>query len=338
MSRFSLFLFCLCLTPAFALLTPEPHRSLIDSGIRLTLNQQYDSAFYLLKQASLKNPSEPLFDYYLMLAYEGMMIDYETTTWEKSFDSLYYRLEERFKLVRKQEPKNPWALYFLGTLYVTRGAHELRFSHYLNFTKSILNGIKLLKSAAALDSTLYDAYLYIGLFQFARSKLVGWIPLFDDERETAIAMMEKAADSSRFSREFALQVLAGLYGQTGELEKAEKVASRFREKYPDNRAIHWILGNAYLAQKRYTDAEREFQILKPLIETGIPKKYQYNYVTIDLLLAEIASKTGRCNEAIAYCEHILQAVSSDKRIDEVKAMAIKLSGQCGKNLKTGKRR
>ena len=143
-----------------------------------------------------------------------------------------------FKTARKREPDNAWIPYFLGSLYVTRGAHELRFSHYLNFTKSILNGIKLLKTSVNMDSTLYDAYLYLGLFQFARAKLVGWIPMFDDEREAAITMIEKAGNESLFSREFAAQVLTGLYGHAGEMDKAAECAGRFKEKYPKNRAIY----------------------------------------------------------------------------------------------------
>ena len=323
-------------TLTFSALDPKSYQSIIDSGISLTLNQQYDEAITLFKTASSKDNKNPLFDFYLMLTYEAMMVDYETTEWEKQFDSLCIRAEEGFKALEKKEPENAWVPYFLGSLQVTRGAHELRFSHYLNFTRSILNGVKLLKTSVKLDSTLNDAYLYIGLFQFARSKLVSWIPMFDDDRETAINIIEKAANGSDFSREFSTEVLIGLYGHTGEMDKAFALADSFKHKYPQNRAVYWIVGNACFAQKRYTEAEKEFLALKPMIEQGIPKKYLYNLIAVDALLSEIAFKTGRYDESLELCRNIQLVNTTDKRILELKQMARRLALKCEKKLKSKK--
>ena len=336
MGRRILILLALMSSVPRAALSPGAHQAVIDSGIMLTLDQEYDKAIALFDRHAAANPKNPLFDFYLLLTYEGMMIDYETTAWEKTFDSLSRRSEAGFKALQKQEPGNAWVPYFLGSLYVTRGAHELRFSHYLNFTRSILNGINLLKTSVKMDSTLYDAYLYLGLFQFARSKFLSWLPVFDDERDSAVSMIEKAMNESSFSRQFACQVLTGLYGHTGEIDKAIILATDFKKKYPKNRAIYWILGNACLSQKRYAEAEKEFLALRPMVEAGVPIKYPYNYVSIDALLANIAFKSGRYEESLALCRKIIAGKEADPRLVEFRQMAEKLGAKCEKRIKTGK--
>jgi tetratricopeptide (TPR) repeat protein len=337
MGRKILILFAFLFSVPWAALSPGAHQAVIDSGITLTLDQEYDKAIALFKRHAAVEPKNPLFDFYLLLTYEGMMIDYETTAWEKNFDSLSRRSEAGFKALQKQEPDNAWVPYFLGSLYVTRGAHELRFSHYLNFTKSILNGITLLKTSVKMDSTLYDAYLYLGLFQFARSKFLSWLPVFDDERDAAIGMIEKAMNESTFSRQFASQVLTGLYGHTGEIDKAIALATEFKRKFPKNRAIYWILGNACLSQKRYPEAEKEFLALRPMIEAGVPAQYPYNNVSIDALLANIAYKTGRYEESLLLCGKIAAGKEKDPRLVEFRLMAEKLAVKCEKKIKTGKK-
>lgn len=330
----SLFILQIALT-AGLLRAEEPlfsirdHLGLVDSAIQLAVNQRYDGLIPLLERKCAATPGQPLYPFYLMLAYEAMMIDYETTKFERKFDSLGAVSEAGFNRLMKNKGNRAWMDYFLGILYVTRGAHELRFANYLSFTKSIIQGVGHLKKSVKEDSTLVDAFLYLGAYKYVRAELTSWLPFADEEKEEAVGMIEAARLRSVLSREVSQQVLTGLYGHMGEVAKSESLAADFSRRYPENRAIHWLLANVYLSKKRYADAQREFLALKPLV-TGIPAEYAYNYVSVDASLAQVAFHLGEYAQCAALCDTILAVRSEDGRIEKFRRFAKKYKAKAGK--------
>jgi tetratricopeptide (TPR) repeat protein len=318
-----IFAFLIITCPVHCRIQPEAYRSVIDSGITLSLEQRYTDCFDLFKRNASGHPGRVLAPFYTLMNYEAMMIDYETTDWESVYDSLSLLSEALLNAEIKRDRNDAWAHYFLGTLFVTRGAHALRFSHYLNFTTEVLKGIQLIKKSVALDSTLMDACLYLGLYQYARAELFSWLPLLGDEKNEAVELIEKAARYSLFSREVATQVLVGIYGRSGELEKAAVIAAEFKVHHPSNRAIYWLIGNVYLSQKKYRDAQKEFVTLKSMI-TNIPAKYAYNYISLDASLARCHYELGELDACIALCDNILARKDADKRIKELQSVAERL--------------
>jgi tetratricopeptide (TPR) repeat protein len=326
-----LFLFLVPVTGQEAPFSVNASRGLIDTAIVLGVNQDYGRLIPLLKERALREPGNPLFPFYLMVAYEAMMIDYETTQWEAQFDSLGQVSERGFRRLLKAGKEPAWMNYFLGILYVTQGAHELRFANYLTFTKSILKGISLLKKSVALDSTLNDAWLYLGAFNYARAELMSWLPFVEEDREEAVRMIETARQRSLFSREVSQQVLIGLYGRMGEVARAESLALDFRGRYPENRAVYFLLANVYLSKKRYAEAKREFEALKPLI-AKIPLQYDYNRLSVDASLAQAAFQLGDYGGCAKLCDGILSFSSKDIRSAKFKKFARKYKARAEKKL------
>ena len=308
---------------AFARVSPVSYQSVIDSGIGLTLDQRYEECLALFQRHAAGEPGRFLAPFYALMTHEARMIDYETVDWEHAYDSLSLLTESLFKAEIKRDRNDAWANYFLGTLYVTRGAHALRFSRYLNFTADVLKGIQSLKRALALDSTLSDACLYLGLYQYARAELFSWLPLLGDEKNEAMELIERAARQSLFSQEVAIQVLVGIYGRNGEFDKAASLAAEFKSRHPDNRAIYWLLGNVYLSQKKYPEAQKEFSTLQGLLP-GIPAQFVYNPASLNSTLARIHYETGEYAACIALCDKILALRVADKRVGELQSVTERL--------------
>jgi hypothetical protein len=324
----------LCVSSANARFSPSPHQSIIDSSLTLALNQEYDSLFSLFQALGRKNPQNPLFDFYQMLACEAKMIDYETTAWVKAFDSLGARAERGFKKIMKREKRNPWIYYFLGNFYVTRGAHELRFSNYLNFSRNIFKGIGLIRKSVKLDSTLYDAYLYLGTYEYAKAEIFKWVPFMEDEKEEALGMIRLAMEKSLFSRQTAVQVLVGIYGHMGDVANAEKIALDFKARYPQNRAIYWLMGNVYLSKKLYARARAEFEALEPML-SGIPREYDYNTASLNAILSRVTYNLGDYRACAARCGRVLACKSGDHRMKKLKKVARKYKARAEKRLAGG---
>ncbi|MFH0920363.1 MAG: hypothetical protein V1913_08365 [Fibrobacterota bacterium] len=315
-------------------LSPVAYRPVIDSGIAFSLSQQYTECLRLFGRHSIGEPACVLSPFYRLMTYEAMMIDYESVEWEPVYDSLSRQCETLLRAEIARDKNDAWAHYFLGTLSVTRAAHALRFSHYLNFTAEVVKGIQLLKKAAALDSTLADACLYLGLYQYARAELFSWLPLLGDEKNEAVEEIEKAAAHASFSREVAIQVLVGIYGRNGEFGRAAALAAAFKTRYPDNRAIYWLLGNAYLSKKEYREAKKEFLALRPLLR-GIPRQYPYNDVSLDATLARIHFELGETDSCIARCNSVLARSGDDKRIRELQTMTERLRKKAERKKRKG---
>jgi tetratricopeptide (TPR) repeat protein len=310
---------------------PRAFKQIIDTGTQMALNQDYGRLIPLFETAVRESSFVPFFAFYLMMAYEAMMIDYETVEWENIYDSLSLIVENGFKTMLKKDKHNAWAHYYLGSLYVTKAAHELRFSNYLNFTKSVLKGIRTLKKSVALDSTLYDAYVYLGVYQFAKAEFFDWLPFMEDDKSEAVEMIETAARKALFSREVAEQILVGLYGHMDRLDKAVEIAEDFKRRYPDNRAIYWLLGNVYLSKKKYREAGRTFETLKPMVE-GIPARYLFNRVALNASLARIYYHLESYQQCIALCDQILASKTADKRILKFRKFARKYKEKSEKEL------
>jgi len=309
----------------------EPYRAAIDSSVQLGIRQEYERLTLFFKEQCRLHPGDPVYPFFLMLNYEAMMIDYETTDFERPFDSLAVVSENGFKRLQKHRCNQAWMNFFLGTLYVTQAAHELRFANYLTFTKDVLRGISLLNKSVEADSAIYDAYLYLGAFQYARVALTGWLPFADDEKGEAVDMIERARNHGLMSREVAVQVLIALHGHMGDVAGAESLAADFKRRYPENRAVYWLLGNVYLAEKRYADARAEFERLVPLVDK-IPVIYAYNRFSLAAELARTCYESGDYKASIAWCEKILSYQNGDKRCQKYVKFARKYLSRGRKKL------
>jgi hypothetical protein len=109
-------------------------------------------------------------DFCRIMTCEAIMVDYESNVKEAQFDSLTSHLEYVLTKKIKKKNKSPWPRFYLGALLVTKGAHQIRFARYFDFTKNMLNGYIQYQ----IDSTLVDAAISIYMIMQNRVSLVGF--------------------------------------------------------------------------------------------------------------------------------------------------------------------
>ncbi|MBL8025115.1 MAG: hypothetical protein JNL74_01820 [Fibrobacteres bacterium] len=297
MIKFLLALPLIILAATSDYLSPKPYVYEINRGIDFVIIQQYDSALALFKHdRNAPEDKRIIFLFCRVLALEAMMVDYESNVRGGEFDSISLKLEQILIKKLKSESNSSWLHFYYGSLLVTDGAHQVRFAKYLDFTKNMFKGMTHLNKSYELDNGNTDAAFCVGLYSYAKSKLVQWLPGVEGVDSSTISAMERASVSGIFTNMIAAQTLVNLYAENGNWEKAEATKRIFCSRYPEARAIRWILGKAAYAGENYSLARAQFNELMPLID-AMPSDLIYNRLSLALHLSMVDFKTGAYKEA-----------------------------------------
>jgi len=121
--------------------------------------------------------------------------------------------------------------------------------------------------ALALDPTLADAYMGLGLYNYYVDTLSGlarvlrfFMGIPGGSKEEGIRQLEKAISEGQLSPPLARFYLAlDLFNYDQKYEEALKVISPLVEKYPDNPAFQLMRGDLYTKLKRKEQAEESYR-------------------------------------------------------------------------------
>ena len=230
-------------------ITPKTD-SLIQKGIRLSIEQKYGEAVSLFTTIEKTEPNHPAGYFFHAATLQTQMMDYERYNLESQFFSL---LEKTIHLAKKdirKNPQNAWAHFFLGGAYGYQAFYRAKQNKLLDAFKKVTKSVRTLRRAIQIDSTLYDAYLGLGSYLYQKSKLshsIAWIPFVKDDRREAIAMLKKGMQKSRYSKYSALNGLCWIYLEQGNYAEGLQLVKTGLKQFPKSRVFLWC--GAKLATK-----------------------------------------------------------------------------------------
>jgi tetratricopeptide (TPR) repeat protein len=216
-------------------------------------------------------------------------------------------------------------LYFyrgsaLGYLAYYQGTHSEWFKALDNGLASIND----LEEAIALDSTLYDAYLGIGVYKYWRStkfKYVLWLPFVPDMREEGIAYIKKAAEKGKYSSSMAMHQLIYILLDYGKYDEAIPYAEEIVQRYPDSQFMWWAYAHVYFKRHEYKEAVDAYKRLLILIEND-PNSNPNHWIFCNVRLAEILYRMGEYKSSISFADKVLKkkfaTELSDKSREKIK--------------------
>jgi len=85
------------------------------------------------------------------------------------------------------------------------------------------------------------------------------VPSFSDERQKGIEMMAAAEDHSIFLRPAASHALTYTWIEEGKMARAQAVAERLLQKYPNNIINQLVLGRVQMYRKQYENSEATYK-------------------------------------------------------------------------------
>lgn len=313
--------------------------SLILKGIDLTMQSRFDSALTVFRDVRNRTPGHPVGPFYLAATLQSEMMDYETDRFE---DAFYQHIDSALaagKRLLDGGDTSAWTHFYTGSAYSYKGLVQVKSGSYVSGFISAHKGIGHLKDAMEQDSTLYDAYLGVGSYQYwsgRLSKYLRWLPFIRDEREEGVRNIRLAIEKGTFSKWVSINSLAWIEYDREEYAEALRLFRMGLEPYPESRFFLWGVGSCLFRIKRWRDA---IDIYERLLDSVLNAKIVsgYNVAECRLRLAASHYGLGDCGRALRECEMLLALTAderTEKRIEGHREEARRIQKQCLKALKT----
>lgn len=292
----------------------------IQTSIDLTINTKFDRAERLLRTRIAEGDHSPQVWFYLASVLNSKMTHFEdfeqAASFEQAIDSVLLKTEN-IKIITDL-PDRARLLFYRGSALGYRAFYEGQIGKWLAALNDGMASVDHLKQAVALDSTLYDAWLGIGVYQYWRStklKLVLWMPFIPDQREEGIANIRKAVTKSRYSRYMAMHQLIYILLNYGLKDEAVPLAEEVIHAYPKSTFMWWAYAHTWFMRHEYERAIPAYRKLLHLLQTE-PGQNPNHVVACYTRLAEMYQRLGQPE---ASREAATRAIES--------AQGIKLSAQ-----------
>lgn len=238
-------------------LIPARTDSLIQIGIRHTIEQCYDKAEAIFVKIEEEMPESPVGYFFHAASLQSKMMDYEIYDGENEFLLLVDKSIRFSKKHLKKRPKDAWGYFFMGGGFGYLAFYQAKQEKFIAAFQNGLRSVKALEWAVKLDSTLYDVYLGLGTYKYYRSKFsryLTWLPFVRDERAMGIDMIRTAIKKSKYSRHAALNGYCWISIAEGNITEAWQLVTNVLEEFPESRVFLWCAAEIATKLNRWEEA------------------------------------------------------------------------------------
>jgi tetratricopeptide (TPR) repeat protein len=246
----------LWLSPAYLLAqTQELFHGHIQRGLDLTYRAEYEAALEEFDAALALDTIDPAGYLFKAACLETYMVDYDSRCFEEEFYALIDLCQRKAEARLKIVPEDGWSRFYLGTCHAYRAVHDIFYKgSYLSGVSHGFKTIREFEQALREDSTVYDAYLGIGIFDWGLDKVVSKLPLVNRSSDEAVDRVTLAFERGVYSRVPAKSVLAWMHVIDERYDQALVHARELCENFPQSRFFKVILGSIYLDLEEWDPA------------------------------------------------------------------------------------
>ncbi|MCD6115756.1 hypothetical protein J7K93_01970 [bacterium] len=307
--------------------------SLICRGIDQTLFCQFDSAMSTFKILKKLKPDNIAGNFYLAATLQSKMMDFETTSQADEFYSYINRAIDIGETAIEINNNDSWTLFYLGSSYTYKGMFQVKEGALIKGFVSAKKGMGYLHRAVKIDSSLWDAYLGIGNYDYWSGrfyKYLKWLPWIKDKREQGVRLLELAVNKGTFSKWIGINSLAWVEYDRKHFFKSLILFRRGINRYPRSRFFQWGIADCLFKLNDFKDAA--FQYLKLLkdIKNRTPN-YGYNEAEIRQKLMLSYFGLGLYEECIRQADLIIGLnvnKETAKRIKKHRKLAKEYKKRC----------
>jgi hypothetical protein len=309
--------------PLFSQQFPDNNvHQLLTSGINSIIGHEYESAKKVFIKLKNEYPELPLGEIYLAAVEITRSYDEQT-----NFDDEYIsvNLQKAFQksvLLLKNSPEDKWNLYFAGMIKGYSAYYKALNEKWFSALSDGLDAVDYFEQCIAKDSSFYEAYVYIGIFKYWKSrKLEGllWLPFITDESAAGLVLLEKAVNHSAYNRYFAVLSLIWIYIDQQEYSSAILLAENTLNIHPSNRFFKWGLGRAYEEQ----DKRKSIEVYQNLLNSYSTVS-SINNVVLKHKIAQQYYAMGNNSEALKLCREILSNTYDKITAEKIHSRLIKV--------------
>lgn len=280
---------------------------IIRQGVGLAFNGHYQEAlgeFRKLRTLDIKDPAGTFFQ---AATLHAKMMDYEAELWREEFLALLDTTESLASEEIQRNTTNAWARFYRGCAYSYRAIFEARSGNWWAGFKYGRRAKSELEKTVKQDSTLYDAYLGLGAYDYWRSvktKFLWWLPFVGDRRTRGIEQVQLAAERGIYFQEVAQNSLVWIYIEEEEYNQAHHLAQQLCKRFPESRVFLWGMAATLVGQKRWEKAIESYEAILRSVESETLDNH-YNAIECHYWIATSYFELGKYGNCLQHCRKAL---------------------------------
>jgi predicted negative regulator of RcsB-dependent stress response len=273
------------------------------------------------------SPENPTAFHFKSIPYLWLYLDSKDDDNLKSFLSYSEIVINKAQQLMETEPDNPYYHYLIGTTYSYRALAFARSEEYLNALWATKIFFSSLNSALEIDSSYYDAFLGLGIYNFAASQTApAWkwaleLTGISGDKNIGFQYLNLSAKKGTWSKIEARFYLSQLLSEFFlDLKTAEKYLIELNQKYPGNLLFKLAMAELNIKKNELTGSEKKLREVLDSPDTLFKQIKCYSKFS----LANIFFFENNFDSALVYYKDFLES-SSDNHF---KGIAAFRSGLC----------
>ena len=307
----------------------------IDRQIQIGLNKIYnfnwDGGFEAFNTVIKKYPDDPRGYHYKSTIF---LWYYLGNLNEAYLDSFSFFSDKSLELAEIRQKKNPTAevYYLIGSIYYNKSIAQARNGNYLQALWTSNQMKSNLEETIKLEPNYYDAYLGLGLYNFALSQIPSTLEWaanlvgINADKELGLSYVKLTAKKGKVSKIDAQYYLSQLLSRViVDHPTAKEILKNLVKRYPKN-----LLFNFSLAWVEYqlTELSNSEKHLRKILNSN-DELYPFVVSNSNYILGNIFYDKNQFDSAIVYYKNFLTtAVNNDYKgfINYRIALCMELSG------------
>jgi tetratricopeptide (TPR) repeat protein len=289
--------------------TDKEIEDMVVKGLDRSYNFKWNEAEQIFTKIENQFPGDPRGYHFEASVY---LWYYLSSKEDSEYDNfLHYSdltIEKGNKLLEK-EPDNKDLLYIIGTDYTFRAIVFSKAGHYLDAAWATKKSESYLIRVLEIDSTYYDAYLGLGLYNFA----IGQIPSafkwvlslagIDGDKTIGIKYITKCAKNGYLSKIDAQYYLSQILSEVlFDYDSASLYLKSLIQKYPNNLIFNYSYASLEIKRHHLDQAQK---VLEKIVTVDTSKFIQLISLS-NFLLGDILYKKNDFNLAINFYQNFLK--------------------------------
>ncbi len=308
-------LFTLILSAVFSsVIFPQSISREVKDGLEYCYRFKWNQAEEIFGKMISENPEDPNGYHFL----SGVYLWYYLGSREKDDFNTFVKYSdqaiEKAKLALDEKPQSALLNYILGSNYMYRAIAFTREENYLDAVWASKKSESFLNEALEIDPKFTDAYLGLGLYNFA----VGQIPSafqwalslagIKGDKQTGVNYIKKAAVSGNLAKVEAQYYLSQILSEVlFENEAAIYYLKNLVRRYPENLLFNYSYAVLEMKERNLRDAQK---ILTKIVHLDNPRFSQIISFS-NFLMGDVFFRKNQFDSAKVYYSSFLTSTPTN---------------------------
>lgn len=299
----------------------------INRGLEHSYHFRWDKAEDEFKELIEKYPGRPEGYHYLSGIYVWYYLSSKDKNDLKTFTAYSdTAIDLAVKLIDKNSNDGNLQ-YIAGANYSYRAIAFGSAENYLDAAWASKRSESFLKKALEINPEMYDAYLGLGLYNYAVGQIPGafrWalkLAGISGDVETGIYYIKLAADKGNYSKVEAQYYYSQIISEAyNDLKSSSFYLTNLVKKFPENILFNYSLGSLRIKERELNEAEK---ILRKVLRKN-DERFIHTISFSNFLLADVFYKRNEFDSAVLYYTKFLK-VTPDKDYTGIAAYRLGIS-------------